>query len=74
MLVINNVTKMYNETAGVRNISLHIPKGCIYGLIGLNGAGKTTIIKMVTGLLQPDSIGTNITAPNGQVMLVPRQG
>jgi len=41
--------------AGIRDVSLSIPKGVIFGLLGLNGAGKTTAMKLLVGLLRPDS-------------------
>lgn len=50
VLNIKNVTKIYGTRAAVNNVSFQIKKGEIYGLIGQNGAGKTTIIKMITGL------------------------
>lgn len=39
----------------LKNVSLHIPKGKIVGVIGASGAGKTTLLKLACGLLQPDS-------------------
>ena len=54
MLVINNLTKKYDEQLAVNNLSLHIQKGEIYGFIGHNGAGKTTTIKSVVGILDFD--------------------
>ncbi len=54
ILEIRNVTKMYDGTHGIMNISLNIPAGCIYGFIGHNGAGKTTTIKNVVGILDFD--------------------
>ena len=41
--------KKYEGRSGVQNVSMHVPKGQIYGLLGRNGAGKTTIMKMVLG-------------------------
>lgn len=41
--------------AGVRDVSLAVPRGMIFGLLGLNGAGKTTAMKLLVGLLRPDS-------------------
>ena len=54
----NNLTKVYGEQKAVNSVNLHIEKGSIYGLLGRNGAGKTTIMKMILGL-------TDIT--NGEV-------
>lgn len=52
MLKIENYTKNYGEKAAVKNLSLHIKVGEIYGFIGHNGAGKTTTLKAVAGILQ----------------------
>ena len=58
MIEIKNVSKTYNgNIKAIDNLSLKINDGEIVGFIGLNGAGKTTAIKMMTGILQPD-IGT----------------
>lgn len=47
--------KKYSGHSVVRNVSMHVPKGQIYGLLGRNGAGKTTIMKMLLGLVKKDS-------------------
>lgn len=52
---IKNLTKNFNSTTAINNLSLGIEKGKITGLIGADGAGKTTLIRLVTGLLLPDS-------------------
>ncbi len=58
MIEIKNVSKTYNNNIkAIDNLNLTINDGEIVGFIGLNGAGKTTAIKMMTGILQPD-IGT----------------
>lgn len=59
MIEIKNVSKTYNNNniKAIDNLNLKINDGEIVGFIGLNGAGKTTAIKMMTGILQPD-IGT----------------
>ena len=58
MIEIKNVSKTYNNNIkAIDNLNLEINDGEIVGFIGLNGAGKTTAIKMMTGILQPD-IGT----------------
>lgn len=45
-----NMTKVYGEQTVVNQVNLHVQKGRIYGLLGRNGAGKTTIMKMILGL------------------------
>lgn len=48
-----NLTKQYGTATVVDNINLHVPKGKIYGLLGRNGAGKTTAMKMMLQLVFP---------------------
>lgn len=55
MLYINNLTKKYGSFTAVRQLSLHIPEGDLFGFAGPNGAGKTTTIRMVCGLLRATS-------------------
>lgn len=47
------LSKVFNTTVAVKKVNLHIPKGSIYGLVGKNGAGKTTILKILAGLAKP---------------------
>ncbi len=53
VLETNGLTKVYGQKEAARDVSLHIPAGKIYGLIGRNGAGKTTIMRMISGLSVP---------------------
>ena len=53
MLKIEHLTKSYGEKKAVDDLSLHIAPGEIYGFIGHNGAGKTTVMKLVTNLWKP---------------------
>ncbi|MBT4363741.1 MAG: ATP-binding cassette domain-containing protein [Desulfobacterales bacterium] len=55
MIHVENLTKMYNDTCAVDQISLDIRKGEVLGLLGPNGAGKTTTMRMLTGFLNPTS-------------------
>lgn len=48
-----NLTKQYGMQKSVANLNIHVRKGRIYGLLGRNGAGKTTAMKMLLGLTQP---------------------
>jgi ABC-2 type transport system ATP-binding protein/bacitracin transport system ATP-binding protein len=50
-----NLSKKYSTSFVVNNINMHVPKGKIYGLLGRNGAGKTTAMKMMLQLVQPTS-------------------
>ncbi|MDH5476271.1 MAG: ABC transporter ATP-binding protein [Cyclobacteriaceae bacterium] len=50
-----NLTKQYGAFKAVDNISFSVAKGEIFGFLGANGAGKTTAMKMLTGLLTPTS-------------------
>lgn len=79
--VLRNVTKRYKRTEAVRQCTLVLEKGKIYGLVGKNGAGKTTMMRMIAGLSIPsegevsvatDRIGTLIEAPslNGSMTAV----
>ena len=53
VLVTRNLTKKYGQATVVNSVNLNIEKGQIYGLVGRNGAGKTTIIRMVTAQTAP---------------------
>ena len=56
VLEINNLTKCYKRNIPVlQNMNLTIPAGRIVGLLGPNGCGKSTLIKLVCGILQPNS-------------------
>jgi ABC-2 type transport system ATP-binding protein len=54
-IVINNLVKSYHEVKAVRGISFEVHKGEMFGLVGPDGAGKTTTLRVLCGLLVPDS-------------------
>jgi ABC-2 type transport system ATP-binding protein len=54
-IVTERLTKHYNGKRVVDTLSLRVPRGSVYGLLGRNGAGKSTAIKMLMGMVRPDS-------------------
>ena len=54
MIKVLDVTKRFEDTLALDGLTMTVPKGSIYGLMGLNGAGKTTIIKHLAGFLKED--------------------
>ncbi len=55
VVIVQNLTKKFGSFVAVDNISFDVKKGEVFGFLGANGAGKTTAIKMLSGLLQPTS-------------------
>jgi ABC-2 type transport system ATP-binding protein len=53
-ITLRGVTKRFNGTAAVDDLSLAVPAGSIYGFIGPNGSGKTTTLRMIMHILLPD--------------------
>lgn len=47
------LTKFYHKSLALDHLDLQVPRGCVYGLLGRNGSGKTTAIKLLLGLLRP---------------------
>lgn len=54
MIKINNIKKSYGDITAVDDITIHVRKGQLFGLIGPDGAGKTSLFRMLTSLLIPD--------------------
>lgn len=54
-LELTNLTKRFGDVTAVDDLSLRLAPGAFLGLLGRNGAGKSTTLKMVTGLLRPTS-------------------
>ncbi|XP_077175432.1 glucosylceramide transporter ABCA12 isoform X2 [Paroedura picta] len=71
MLQLQNLTKVYHlprrRIVAVRNVSIGIPPGECFGLLGVNGAGKTTIFKMLTGDIGPSHGRLLVREENGSL-------
>jgi ABC-2 type transport system ATP-binding protein len=55
LLLVDRVTKRYDRSTGVQDVSFHVDPGEVVGLLGPNGAGKSTTLHSITGILRPDS-------------------
>lgn len=55
MIEIHNLTKKYKNHGALKNLSLSVPEGSAFLIVGANGAGKTTMIKILMNLLQATS-------------------
>ncbi|MBI4882606.1 MAG: ATP-binding cassette domain-containing protein [Actinobacteria bacterium] len=54
-IVADNLRKTFGEVVAVDHISLEVPRGSVLGMLGVNGAGKTTMVRMLATVLKPDS-------------------
>ena len=64
MLKLINISKQYDGVRAVDQVSFAVQRGDIYGFLGPNGAGKTTTIRMIMGIIQPDSGSIEISDNN----------
>lgn len=64
MILMNNVTKRFASRIAVDNVSLTVAPGKIFGLVGPDGAGKTTVIRILTGILRSDAGSVHILGSN----------
>lgn len=55
MIELSHVTKTFGGKKALDELSLRVPQGAVYGLIGSNGAGKSTAIRHLTGIYRPDA-------------------
>ncbi len=65
MIVANKLKKNFDGFCALNEISCTIQDGCIYGMVGSNGAGKSTFLRLITGVYRPD--GGNVTIDGKEV-------
>ncbi|MEM0385416.1 MAG: ATP-binding cassette domain-containing protein, partial [Nitrososphaeria archaeon] len=59
-----DVSKRYGDLIAVEDLNLEVKRGEIFGLLGPNGSGKSTTIKIILGLVKPDSGYVNVLGIN----------
>ncbi len=55
MICAENVTKKFDGFAALRGLNCSIPESCVYGLVGSNGAGKSTFLRLISGIYRADA-------------------
>lgn len=55
MIIAQNLSKKFSDVAALDQLNCHIPEGCVYGLVGANGAGKSTFLRLACGVYRPDN-------------------
>ena len=64
MIEVKNLTKKFGDFTAIYNMTCIIPKGCIYGLIGSNGSGKSTFLRTIAGIYQGEKGSVTIDGEN----------
>lgn len=54
MISVTGLTKMFDDYKALENVTCQIPEGCIYGMVGSNGAGKSTFLRLISGVYKAD--------------------
>src|SRR5215471_21564069 len=54
-VAITNLSRRFGAKTALDDVSLYVPRGCVFGLVGENGAGKTTMIRHLLGLLRAET-------------------
>jgi ABC-2 type transport system ATP-binding protein len=74
MIELTEVTKSFGATMAVAELTLTVERGEIFGLVGPDGAGKTTAIRMMTGVIDPDSGTVRVLGERNIETIKPRLG
>ncbi|TBR21780.1 ATP-binding cassette domain-containing protein [bacterium] len=62
---LEGLSKSFGEHAAVRELSLSVPRGCVYGFLGPNGSGKTTTLRLILHILLPDAGRVEVLGKTG---------
>lgn len=73
-IVTDRLTKHYGERKVVDNLSLHVARGTVYALLGRNGAGKSTTLKMLAGMVHPDAGTMQLLGEDASTLSPPTRG
>lgn len=73
MLHVDRLSKTYNGTPALRDVTLEVPTGAVYGLLGPNGAGKSTLIRLVMGFIFPDRGQVRCALPPPRIGYLPER-
>ena len=65
LLAVSNVETYYGPIMALRGVSFSVPAGAIVTILGANGAGKTTILKTVSGVMDPQKGSVTLDPPGG---------
>ena len=65
-ILTNQLSKRYGAKFAVDHVDMHVPAGCIYGFVGENGSGKTTIMRLLMGLARPTAGEYELFGVNGK--------
>lgn len=79
MIKVENLTKTFDKTRALDSVTCSVNDGCIYGMIGSNGAGKSTFLRVLSGVYKPDSGKVEVDGEalwnnpkaKGRIMFVP---
>lgn len=55
MISVTGLTKIFDDYKALENVTCQIPEGCIYGMVGSNGAGKSTFLRLISGIYKSDA-------------------
>lgn len=73
-ILTQRLSKYYGGRKVVDDLNLRVPEGCVYGLLGRNGAGKSTTLKMLVGLVHPDYGHFELLGENGSALSTTTRG